>query len=759
MDDTTLKIAIAAFIHDIGKFADKESLDVTERYFNNNAFYLPFHDGHHTHKHAVYTSAFIEYKKEILPDCFNNPGWGEGDAFINLAAGHHKPETAMQWIIAIADRVSSGWDRKGFDEYNTWISPKDYKKTRLLTLFEQLLSSRSQTEFSRSQTEFGNEFKPEKFAYSYPLKPLSPQNIFPELKSAITDKEAEAEYNTLFEGFIQGLKNLKHKDTNLELWFEHFESLMMVYTSCIPSARAGKVIPDVSLYDHSKATAALAAAIYLYHHKNNSLDIPAIQNYEDKKFLIINGNFFGIQDFIFKGYGDTRKYRSKILRGRSFAVSLLSELAADKICRKFGLPCTSVILNAAGNFTIIAPNLKNVQKDIQQIENEINDWLIKVSYGETLIGISSFPASCNDFISNEFQKLWEKKGKENDKKKFSRIDLNQFGVKEYKTEKDLKPPICSICGKRPADKSATESSYLIENQDEKKSSCSLCRDHVFLGANLVKKSRIAIISDADNIKEDDKLSEPIFGEYQVIFEDSEEMMKDLKFIKYWDLGIDKGFNGVAVKFINGYVPKYSDEDRLDKRIYENLKNDKEKEFFEKQIKNEDPKNLNHIACKAKNSTKDEDKFCGLEAIAVLKADVDQLGKIMACGLKKEKFTLSRLSALSRQLNFYFAVYLPDLLKTSKEFQDIYTVFAGGDDLFLIGPWNKIIDLVSELHKSFADYVCHNKEVHFSAGITLHKSHTTISFIAENAEHALEQSKSEGKNENGTQGTESFNPVF
>jgi len=40
MDDTTLKIAIAAFIHDIGKFADKESLGVTEQYINDNSSYL-----------------------------------------------------------------------------------------------------------------------------------------------------------------------------------------------------------------------------------------------------------------------------------------------------------------------------------------------------------------------------------------------------------------------------------------------------------------------------------------------------------------------------------------------------------------------------------------------------------------------------------------------------------------------------------------------------------------------------------------------
>lgn len=680
MDETALKVAIAAFIHDI---------------------------------------CFIKKIRQFFPSYID-------DSFINS-------EEKIREIIHQAEGLSRG------KKDNNEVLSDCYHQTRLLTLFEQLLDEQFD--------------KPEKFTYSYPLKPLSPGNIFPELKQEIMDKETDEQYKMLFDDFIEGLRNLKHKDSNLELWFEHFESLMMIYTSCIPSPRAGKVLPDVSLYDHSKATAALAVAIYLYHHKNNSLDIPAIQSYEDKKFLIVSGNFYGIQDFIFKGYGDTRKYRSKILRGRSFAVSLLSELAADKICRKFGLPCTSVILNAAGNFTIIAPNLQNARKDIQDIENEINNWLIKISYGETLIGISCIEAGGRDFVSGKFTELWEKKGQKNEEKKFSRVDLNQFGVKEYKTEDKLKPPICSICGKRPANKSATDSSYLRENQEEDKSSCRLCRDHIFLGANLVKKERVAItLSDTSSVKKEDKLSEPIFGEYQVIFEHAEKITENLNLRKYWSLGIDDGFKGIAVKFIKGYVPKYSDEDWLDKRIYESLKNEKEKTFFKEQIKDEDPKSLNHIACKAKNFTEDKDKFCGLEAVAVLKADVDSLGKIMACGIKPEtRFTLSRLAQLSRQLNFYFAVYLPHILKTYKEFQDVYTVFAGGDDLFLIGPWNKIIDLVSELHKSFADYVCKNKEVHFSAGITLHKAHTTISFMAETAEHALEQSKSKGKNEDGTKG--------
>jgi hypothetical protein len=37
MDDTTLKIAIAGFIHDIGKFADKDVFNISDQFLIDNA--------------------------------------------------------------------------------------------------------------------------------------------------------------------------------------------------------------------------------------------------------------------------------------------------------------------------------------------------------------------------------------------------------------------------------------------------------------------------------------------------------------------------------------------------------------------------------------------------------------------------------------------------------------------------------------------------------------------------------------------------
>ncbi|MEA3487533.1 MAG: hypothetical protein U9R20_07735, partial [Thermodesulfobacteriota bacterium] len=182
----------------------------------------------------------------------------------------------------------------------------------------------------------------------------------------------------------------------------------------------------------------------------------------------------------------------------------------------------------------------------------------------------------------------------------------------------------------------------------------------------------------------------------------------------------------------------------DDRLLEGKKNDEKKEELVDQMKQDVVKTFGHISNKALNPKENGGGYCGIEALGILKADVDQLGLLMSCGLKKEQFTISRLATVSRQLNFYFAVYLPHLLKTDERFMDIYTVFAGGDDLFLIGPWNRIIELVDFLRESFANYVCHNKEIHFSAGISLHKPHTPLDKLSDAAETAIQKSKENKK---------------
>lgn len=741
MDETVLKVALAGLLHDVGKLAE-DAMYVTPEYLNANVgLYQPFYNGSHTHRHAVYTAAFVEHIEKLLPRQLNKDQWGLDDPFINMTAGHHVPQTPLQWIIAMADRLSSGWDRKAFDEYNQAIAFQNYKKTRLLPLLECLLDN------SKDQLS--------KFAYRYPLKEISPLNIFPGLKNETEPEDNEQalkEYKDLFDEFVYALERLLHKDDNLPLWFDHFESLMMIYTSLIPAARAGNVVPDVSLYDHSKSTAAIATALYLYHRDTDSLSVEAIRERDQSKFLMIGGDFYGIQDFIFSDSGESARHRSKILRGRSFAVSLICELAADLICREIGLPSTSVLLNAAGKFTIIAPNTDAARQAVSRAEKDINRWLVEKTFGESSFGVAMIDAKPADFESGRFLDTYELLSDEMATRKFRKFDpAADTGVVEGfldSFDNTLNPPICPYCGKRPSSSRAEA----LKKDFMDKSLCAICWDHIFLGENIVKKNRIAItVADADIKGDKSKLLEPIFGKYQVAFIDGglRQLAQNGQLLKYWDVSISadgKASKDVTARFINGYVPVYDDEDSYDDRLLEGKKAEDKKMDLIEAIKENTPKTFEHLACKAMNPLSDEKKkYVGIQALGILKADVDNLGVLMSCGIPEKRHSLSRLAALSRQMNAFFCLYLPYALKTESAFKNIYTVFAGGDDLFLIGPWNRIIELSGYLQERFEEYVCKNPEVHFSAGISLQKANTPVAKMACDAETALEASKQSGRN--------------
>lgn len=735
IDSTLLKISLAGLMHDIGKFAAAGNMQLPAGYQSNNAalFQRTNKDHKYTHIHALYTAAFIEHPeiKPYLPAELNDPKWGIGDCFINCAAMHHKPESALQEIITVADCLSSGIDRQDYSEGQGSLDYRDYQRVRLVPILEKLSTD------GQAHAQYKDSF-----SYYYSLERLSADSIFPKASKTLPPrKDAKHEYADLFNNFLGILKSGTFLEYPIELWIECFDSLLMLFMSAIPADRGGSKIPDISLYEHSRGTAALAAALFQYHQGNNSLQSKSIREGKEKKFLMISGDFYGIQSFIFGGYGDTHKYRSKMLRGRSFAVSLYSELAADLICRRLGLTFLSLVFNAAGKFTIIAPNTRHVKDALDSVEDEINEWMVReASYGETTIGISSLAVRADDFSGGRYQFLQEELGNRIEEKKHRRFSLNKFGGKiDGYLERISEHGLCSLCGRKPADIDAEEDSYLFGGQSI--SVCSLCRDQIFLGTNCVKAGRILQIIAADDKynKKGNGLKLPAFGVYQVAFNaarGSEQGLIVPGVLRCWqfidpeteEINYQKG----AFKYSAGYVPLYQEDDKYDDRLSNR---------DEMAVGN--PITFTHLSQKAKRNSGEE--LVGIEALGVLKADIDNLGSLFSDGLPHDSYTFSRISTLSRQINSFFCVYLPHLLAKEPQFRYSYTVFAGGDDLFLIGPWPVMSDLARFISKRFSEYVCLNPGVHLSASVSVHKDKTPLDRFAMLAEEALEHAKEGDKN--------------
>jgi len=731
MDIDILKIALAGLLHDIGKFIERTGEEIPDDYIANNQFlYQPKYEGRYSHKHALYTAYFIETFRDYFPKDLIEHSSHE-ISLINLAAKHHNPNSIEQKIIQEADYLSSGIERKEFEG-----TEGQARKAYEISLFPIL-----------EDISIKNNWKdnnPENFKFRYPLREVSPVNIFPQKNQDCNQED----YRNLYEKFVEVFKNLPHKEFS-KLWFEHLDSALFIFTTAIPSATLTsfkgdfkEIISDISLYDHGRLTSSLATAIYIYHNETNSMNEADIKKRDIKKFLMIEGNFYGIQDFIFSEGSLTNKNAAKVLRGRSFYVSLLTEFVADHLLEKLGLPFTSVITNAAGKFKIIAPNTEKSRKIIEEVEEEINDWLIKNFYGEVSIGLTYVEASANDFLleekENRLIQLLSKIGRVAEEKKYKKFNVLKHGgsISSY-LDNFSEFGICPICNRRSAK---------LDNKIKEDYLCNICYDHIKIGENLVKQDTILVTTKDASLE--DKLKMPIFDTFQVSFTtgDISKLVKERKIIHYWNINSlwkHEAYlkNLSAIKLINGYVPKFNEEYEA---FIEQLKygeSQEEIKNIEESFKKKSILSFQNIA--KLSLQKSNSGFTGVSALGVFKADIDNLGTIFAKGLRPEKRTFSRYTTLSRQINLFFTLYLPYLCKT--EFKSIYTIFAGGDDLFLIGPWSEIIKISKKLSKSFHEYCCENLEITLSAGVFITKSETSVITMAEKSEEALEKAKNKGKN--------------
>ncbi|MFW5983264.1 MAG: type III-A CRISPR-associated protein Cas10/Csm1, partial [bacterium] len=103
---------------------------------------------------------------------------------------------------------------------------------------------------------------------------------------------------------------------------------------------------------------------------------------------------------------------------------------------------------------------------------------------------------------------------------------------------------------------------------------------------------------------------------------------------------------------------------------------------------------------------------------MLRMDIDNLGQIFIKGFNDEKRTYSRYSALSRNLDYFFKGYLNSLW-TKEDYREFSSlVYAGGDDLFIVGKWDNMIRMAEEIKNDFKEWTCNNPELSLSGGIAV-----------------------------------------
>lgn len=759
------RVAFAAYLHDLGKFAERSKIEVDQDALRVHVTqYCPYRttdaggkNGYHTHKHAAYTGIAFDLVEKVAPDLiqgdmhpFVNRGQLQGgyteatDSLINASAAHHRPETFLQWVIATADRVASGFERDEFAKYNESIDEnsetatgRNHYQARQLSLFEQITFDGGPPPKTSAKD----------LLWRYPLVALSPTAIFPQLRTECEpgdDSLAQTQYMALWNDFLDALQLIapSHRKS-WPLWIDHFDTAWLTFTQAIPAATAFGTKPEVSLYDHSKTTAALATALWRWHDSENQTDNAAAERLKHRsdwdidKFLLVQGDFFGIQDYIFAEGSQTNNAAAKLLRGRSFQVSLFCELAALKVLDALSLPPTSQITNAAGKFMIVAPNTVRVRAQLESVRQEINAWFLQHSFGLAGLGLVGKPASSSDFLKGRFRTLTKELFGALERAKLQRFGLTAAGDPVHLV--DYANGVCQYNGRLPADKSDALG----------RPSAALSRDQIALGTGLARMDRLLVVRDTGALTGTKamELEVTVFG-YGIAFTGNEEacgkfgnLAAQGTLVRCWDFSLpesltDTAWHGYARRFINAYVPSFTSTDQQSSGKYAALEADLDiKPILDT------GKTFNHIACEDRSCPKDPDKWQGQVALMALKGDVDNLGTIFQQGLQEPTF--AKIASLSRQMNAFFAFWLPAVCRT--DFPNTYTVFAGGDDFFLIGPWRSTQRLAIRMAAEFKTFVARNPVITFSAGMVMTKPGLPVPTLAAQAEEALGLAKGADKN--------------
>ncbi|EGQ0382630.1 type III-A CRISPR-associated protein Cas10/Csm1, partial [Staphylococcus pseudintermedius] len=313
--DKKTTLMYGSLLHDIGKIIYRS---------NDHAFAR----GTHSKLGYNFLSQFSEFKDNEVLDSIAYHHYKEL-AKANLA----NDNTA--YITYIADNIASGIDRRdvieeGDEEYEKQAFNFD-KYTPLYSVFN-IVNSEKLKQIS-GKFKFSNESNIE-----YPKT----ENI----------QYSSGNYTTLMKDMSYDLEHkLSIKEDTFPSLLQWTESLWQY----VPSSTNKNQLIDISLYDHSRITCAIASCIFDYLNENN------IHNYKDElftkyentkefyqkeAFLLLSMDMSGIQDFIYNISGSKAL---KSLRSRSFYLEIMLEVIVDQLLEKLELTRANLLYTGGGH--------------------------------------------------------------------------------------------------------------------------------------------------------------------------------------------------------------------------------------------------------------------------------------------------------------------------------------------------------------------------------------------------------------------------
>lgn len=672
MQKEIAQISIGALLHDIGKIIQRSNLDRRE------------------HSLAGYEMLKDTIKDKDILECIRY---------------HHESELkkakldnkSIAYLVCLADNIAAGTDRRDSEDKKGGYQ----KNTPLYSIYNLINNCREVLYYDPTTLNQEN-----KIAF-----PHKTQLLFDDYK-----------YRQIWQGIKGGLKSISYD----EMYVNSLLSLLESWSSYVPSSTVMDEVPDISLYDHVKITAAAAGCLYLYLTEQERGDFKkeALSKKDslmaENAFLLFSCDLSGIQDFI---YTTGVKGALKTLRARSLYLEIFLEHVMDELLEKVGLSRANLIYTGGGHAYALLPNSESCLQILHDFKQNINSWLLE-EFDTDLYLACAWTETSGNVLCNK------KEGKEKYKKLFSILSqkLSMEKSKRYNASDLIKLNHKNTSGEREC-RNCRRSSKLKDND-----LCEFCSEILYFSKTALKKD--------------------------CCFAVTERKIND---------------TGVLLPTYNGTTCYLKALDRESMLKY--LKQSAVKHFYSKNSLTIGTLDAGHIWMGDYNWQKDDEiasfeelaaEANGIKRIGILRADVDNLGEAFAKGFYREQLgeeanrylTLSRSAALSRSLAMFFKFHLNSILAKKdkslayyelsgedikkEEGRKVHIIYSGGDDLFLVGAWGDVLSAGIDIYKYFQKYT--QGMLSLSAGFGIYGESVPLLRLAKDTGQLEEQAKSlPGKN--------------
>ena len=597
------------------------------------------------------------------------------------------PQESPAYIVHAADNIASAADRReSGGSVDGKTSPKDQP---LESVFNILNGKREKLYYTaRFLNQEGEEDS-------------VPGINFPVKKEKAKENKNPADF---YRECAERIKNeIRSMEADGSIDGRYLDPLLCsLETTCsfIPSSTYKGEIQDISLYDHSKITAAVSSCIWQYLKEQKCTDFReklftgAKAFCEEKAFLLYSMDISGIQKFIYTISSDGAL---RSLRARSFYLDALMEHTVDELLASLSLTRANLIYSGGGHCYLLLPNTAEAKEKAAEHEKELNAWFIR-NFGNALYIAGGFAECAANDLSNANGK-----------------DLGRFPALFRSVSEKLS---AKKAHRYTKEEILTLNSLKTAGERE----CRMCRR-------------------VDNVNSDGLC--PICN---ALLESSKHILRDRFFavINAESSGEKKVRDALPLPFgceLIG-VPDEGAARKL-------LESSSCRRLYSKNAGSTGKLMSTHLWVSDYSYTPDLGEYAsmadGIKRLGIMRCDIDNLGTAFVKGFDRRCNTLSRMAMFSRQLSLFFKVCIDSIFRknSSKNFSlseqcRVSTVYSGGDDVFIIGSWGDVIDAAVMLREEFRKF-CEGT-LTISSGIGIYPEKFPVSVMASETEELVDCAK-------------------